>query len=186
MENEPREAEGEYNFASCWLAIIILSAFLIRLLAAVCWDVYFAHGGFVYGDSDGYWTLAQNIASGKPYEYYGRQIFRMPGYPLFLAALQAIFGTNVPILYGRIAGAVLGAFCVWEIWAIARLLYGEKSGLIAAAIAAIYPDQPHDFIGNALFRFSAGADILLGSRFYFFPLARRSLDGTVWRFGDFS
>lgn len=44
--------------------------------------------------------------------------------------------------------------------------------------------QPHDFIGNALFRFSAGADILLGSRFYFFPLARRSLDGAVWRFGD--
>lgn len=140
MENEPREAEGEYNFASCWLTIIILSAFLIRLLAAVFWDVYFAHGGFVYGDSDGYWTLAQNIASGKPYEYYGRQIFRMPGYPLFLAALQAIFGTNVPILYGRIAGAVLGAFCVWETWAIARLLYGEKSGLIAAAIAAIYPE----------------------------------------------
>lgn len=140
MENEPREAKGEYNFASCWLAIIILSAFLIRLLAAVCWDVYFAHGGFVYGDSDGYWTLAQKIASGKPYEYYGRQIFRMPGYPLFLAALQAIFGTNVPILYGRIAGAVLGAFCVWETWAIARLLYGEKSGLIAAAIAAVYPE----------------------------------------------
>ncbi|MBQ3351186.1 MAG: glycosyltransferase family 39 protein [Thermoguttaceae bacterium] len=140
MENEPREAEGEYNFASCWLVIIILSAFLIRLLAAVCWDVYFAHGGFVYGDSDGYWTLAQNIASGKPYEYYGRQIFRMPGYPLFLAALQAIFGTNVPILYGRIAGAVLGAFCVWETWAIARLLYGDKAGLISASIAAIYPE----------------------------------------------
>ena len=140
MESNPREAKGEYHFASCWLAIIILSAFLIRLLAAVCWDVYFAHGGFVYGDSDGYWTLAQNIASGKPYEYYGRQIFRMPGYPLFLAAIQAIFGTNVPILYGRIAGAVLGAFCVWETWAIARLLYGEKSGLIAAAIAAVYPE----------------------------------------------
>ena len=140
MESESRKAKGELHSSACWLAIIILSAFAIRLLAAICWDAFFAHGGFVFGDSDGYWTLAQNISSGKPYEYYGRQIFRMPAYPLFLAAVQTIFGTNVPVLYGRIAGAVLGTLCIWQIWILARLLNGEKAGLIAASIAAVYPE----------------------------------------------
>ncbi|MBR5710643.1 MAG: glycosyltransferase family 39 protein [Thermoguttaceae bacterium] len=141
MESGSEKASGEFHVSSRrWLALILIIALTVRLLAAVCWDVFFAHGGFVYGDSDGYWTLAQNIASGNPYEYYGRQIFRMPGYPLFLAAIQAIFGTNVPILYGRIAGAILGTLCVWQTWALARLLKGEKAGLISAAIAALYPE----------------------------------------------
>lgn len=140
MESIFQETKGELRSASCWLAIIILIAFAVRLLAAIYWDVSYAHGGFVYGDSDGYWTLAQKIASGQPYEYYGRQIFRMPGYPLFLAAIQTIFGTNVPILYGRIAGAVLGTFCVWQTWIAAKLIKGEKAGLTAAAIAAVYPE----------------------------------------------
>ncbi|MBQ2622243.1 MAG: glycosyltransferase family 39 protein [Thermoguttaceae bacterium] len=140
MESISQETKGELRSASCWLAIIILIAFAVRLLAAIYWDVSYAHGGFVYGDSDGYWSLAQKIASGQPYEYYGRQIFRMPGYPLFLAAIQTIFGTNVPILYGRIAGAVLGTFCVWQTWIAAKLIKGEKAGLTAAAIAAVYPE----------------------------------------------
>ena len=141
MESGSEKAPGEFHFSSRrWLALILLGALTVRLMAAVCWDVYFAHGGFVYGDSDGYWTLAQNIASGNPYEYYGRQIFRMPGYPIFLAALQIVFGTSMPILYARLAGAVLGTLCVWQTWAIARLLKGEKAGLISAAIAAVYPE----------------------------------------------
>ena len=141
MKSVLQTANGEQRSSTrLWLTFILLGALAVRLLVAIYWDVCYAHGGFVYGDSDGYWTLAQNIASGKPYEYFGRQIFRMPGYPLFLATLQTIFGTSMPILYSRLAGAVLGTICVWQTWAIARLLNGEKSGLIAAAIAALYPE----------------------------------------------
>lgn len=141
MANVSEKAPDEFYFSSRrWLTLILLGALTVRLMAAVCWDVYFAHGGFVYGDSDGYWTLAQKIAAGNPYEYYGRQIFRMPGYPLFLAALQTIFGSSMPILYARLAGAVLGTLCVWQTWAIARLLNGEKAGLFAASIATLYPE----------------------------------------------
>ena len=46
----------------------------------------------------------------------------------------------MPILYARLGGAVLATVCVWQTWAIAQLLNGEKSGLIAAAIAALYPE----------------------------------------------
>lgn len=141
MDSDSQNAKGELQIASKrWLAFILLIALIIRLSAAICWDAFWAHGEFVYGDSDGYWTLAQNIAAGKPYEYYGRQIFRMPGYPMFLASLQTIFGTSMPILYARLAGAVLGTFCVWQTWALAKLLKGEKAGLFAAAIAALYPE----------------------------------------------
>lgn len=141
MKSVLQTANGEQRSSTrLWLTLILLSALAVRLLAAILWDVYYAHGGFVYGDSDGYWALAQNLASGKPYEYYGRQIFRMPGYPLFLASLQTLFGTSMPILYARLAGAVLGTICVWQTWTIARLLNGEKTGLTAASIAAVYPE----------------------------------------------
>ena len=141
MDSDTQNANGELHIASKrWLAFILLIALTVRVLAALCWDVYWAHGGFVYGDSDGYWSLAQDIAAGNSYEYYGRQIFRMPGYPLFLAALQTIFGTSMPILYGRLAGAILGTLCVWQTWTLARLIKGERAGLIAAGVAAIYPE----------------------------------------------
>ncbi len=121
-----------------WLALGL--ALVLRVSAALYWDCQYAHGGFVYGDSDGYWTLAKHIAQGEPYEYYGRQIFRMPGYPAFLALVMTVFGTSVPILYARIAGAILGTVCVWQTWLIARAVKGEKGGIIAASIAAVYPE----------------------------------------------
>src|SRR5262249_25676124 len=66
---------------------------------------------------------------------------RTPGYPLFLAACQAVFGERtLPV---RLAQAVLGALCVYLVYHLARQVVGSRGGssvpLLAAAVAAVHP-----------------------------------------------
>lgn len=129
------------NFRAFWiLTFIMLAALVIRTGAAFYWELNYAQGGFYYGDSDGYWSLGQRLADTAAYEYQGRQIFRAPGYPAFLAILMSFFGGNMPILYARLAGAAVGTLSVWLVWKIGNEIGGEKTGLIAAGIAAGYPE----------------------------------------------
>ena len=110
--------------------------------------------GFVYWvgkplthDEHEYLALARSVASGQGFVYgdehdsgTAQQFGRAPGYPLFLATLDA--GRSVPNATPagvKIAQAVVGALTVWLIGLISFRAAGPRAGQWAAWIAAVYP-----------------------------------------------
>lgn len=68
---------------------------------------------FRLGDSHSYWTLAEQIASGRDYQYGSEnaRIFRAPLYPIFLVPFTQVSGT-AGVFWARIAGCLLGTLAV--------------------------------------------------------------------------
>ncbi len=62
-----------------------------------------------------------------------------PGYPLFLRGIYAIFGAhNYRAVFT--VQALLSTLTVFMIYRVGRAVSGERAGLIAAAVAAVYPN----------------------------------------------
>jgi 4-amino-4-deoxy-L-arabinose transferase-like glycosyltransferase len=126
-----------------WLLAAILSvALILRLGAGVWWQERLPAGKtFAFGDSEGYWVLARTIARGEPYEYGAdkSKIFRTPGYPAVLAPLFWL-AADPPVLWGRAVSAVLGTAAVGGVAGIAWLLFDQRTALMAAGLAAVYPE----------------------------------------------
>jgi 4-amino-4-deoxy-L-arabinose transferase-like glycosyltransferase len=98
-------------------------------------------------DEREYLTLARSIASGKGFVYdesdrigTAPRFGRAPGYPLFLAALDAgrPDPQHAPAIV-KIAQSLVGAIGVWLIGVIAMTCAGPRAGVVAAGIAAVYP-----------------------------------------------
>jgi 4-amino-4-deoxy-L-arabinose transferase-like glycosyltransferase len=97
---------------------------------------------FGFADSESYWELARTIARGQPYEFGPENyaIFRTPGYPLLLAPLFLVDGDRPHVLCARAISALLGTAAVWGVAALAKLLFDRRTALVAAAVAAVYPE----------------------------------------------
>lgn len=93
----------------------------------------------IEGDADGYWQLAQKIVAGEPYEIYTppRQVLRMPGFPLLLAASIRLFGES--LFAARLVLATLGALGCVGVYFLGRRLLGHRIGMIAGGLAAVSP-----------------------------------------------
>lgn len=119
------------------LAIVVLA--LVVRVAAIAAD----SGYRPQQDAWDYDRHARSIADGKGYpdSYYvvdgGPSALRAPGYPFFLAGLYAISGNSIAV--GRLANALLGALAVFLIYLIAKRIWGRRVGLLAAALAAVFP-----------------------------------------------
>lgn len=123
------------------LLLLLVAAFVLRLAAGWAWQSRL-DGRFGMGDSDGYWTLGLDIANGEPYEYGSEraQVFRTPGYPLLLAPIVGWVGDNSrAVLIARAEAALLGTLAVAAVWWLARLLFDDRTALLATAFAAFYP-----------------------------------------------
>ncbi|HZJ27481.1 MAG TPA: glycosyltransferase family 39 protein [Acidimicrobiia bacterium] len=127
------------------LAAITGSALIIR------WAfTYFGRRGQPLGtltDNRWYYEAGQMLASGvgfgNPLIWFQDQRYvptagHPPVYPLFLG-LTAFLGVDTPV-GARLATCVLGAITVAVIGLTARDLAGNRAGLIAAGLAAIYPN----------------------------------------------
>ena len=98
-------------------------------------------------DEREYLALAANISAGRGLVYdpavesgTGQQFGRAPGYPLFLAAIGAgRTDAEATPLVVKIAQAIVGAAGVWLIGLLALHSGGERAGITAAGIAAVYP-----------------------------------------------
>ncbi|HEX6462966.1 MAG TPA: hypothetical protein VFZ98_00880, partial [Vicinamibacterales bacterium] len=98
-------------------------------------------------DEREYLAIGRSIARGGGFIYpadepapgTGQRFGRAPGYPLFLAMLHISEPVNHVPRRVQIAQALLGAAGVWLIAAIAGRAAGARAGMIAAAIAAVYP-----------------------------------------------
>lgn len=94
-------------------------------------------------DAFEYDYYARSIAAGDGYPESGylRQrgptAIRGPGYPYLLGAVYALSGDSVMV--GRLAGAALGVLAVFLLYLIAKRIWGRRVGLIAAALAAVFP-----------------------------------------------
>jgi 4-amino-4-deoxy-L-arabinose transferase-like glycosyltransferase len=129
-----------------WLAAIVLVAFALR----VWWVIYATRPAqglhdplfySVYGRSiaegDGY-RLASGPGAGEPTAYYP------VGYPAALGAVFWVmyrlpFGNNEPMA-AALFNVVLAVATVWLAFEVARRLFDNRIGLVAAAIIALYPN----------------------------------------------
>ena len=111
------------------LALVLEVALALRVAAADAVEWFVRRGGparlDLFPDTDIYWELARAIRAGGPYEYveWGdipHFAIRTPGYPLLLAACQAVFGERtLPV---RLVQAALGTLCVYLVYRLARQL----------------------------------------------------------------
>lgn len=134
------------------LAWLIELGLLLRILAADAVQTLASRRGSrcLFPDTDIYWLLGRAIRQGGPYQVdqWGIPHFalRTPGYPLFLAACQTLFGERtLPV---RLVQAALGALCVWLVYRLVRAVWpdahppgalGWTPALAAAALVAIEP-----------------------------------------------
>jgi len=125
------------------IAAAAIAGLVLRLAFAL---VYWVDRPLTHDEHE-YLALARGIASGAGFVYDGvhgtgtaQQFGRAPGYPLFLAALDA--GRPVPSSTParvKIAQSIVGAASVWLIGLIALRSAGPRAGVVAACLAALYP-----------------------------------------------
>jgi 4-amino-4-deoxy-L-arabinose transferase-like glycosyltransferase len=123
---------------------LLLLALSLRVGAAIVIDRHVSSAGrqfLIEGDANGYWELAQKVASGQDYSIYTppRQVLRTPGFPLLLAASIMVFGKS--IFAASLVMAVVGTGCCWLTWLLARRATSEAVANVALLIVAISPLQ---------------------------------------------
>jgi 4-amino-4-deoxy-L-arabinose transferase-like glycosyltransferase len=112
-----------------WLALIIGIAVGLRLGLALVFKTH-------YPDAADYDALARALLEGRPYEVGGNIASRMPGYPLFVAAIYAIAGYSERAVL--IAQALLAIPMLAFTYLIGRRI-SRSTGLLAAALVALDP-----------------------------------------------
>ncbi|HEU5421954.1 MAG TPA: glycosyltransferase family 39 protein, partial [Nitrolancea sp.] len=167
------------------LALVLEVALGLRVAAAdvVQWLTQRRGTLCLFPDADIYWHLAGTIRRGEPFQVvlWGdipHFALRTPGYPLFLAFCQSVFGEST--LAARLVQALIGAGSVWLVFRLTRALVREPepasrwtTPLLAAALAAIDP-------------YYTGTSALLLSEAVFIPLLLLSLWGlaVLWGQGE--
>ena len=93
----------------------------------------------IEGEGANYARMAENIATGKGWlgTQGHLQVFYPPLFPLLVAG--GYLAVHNAELAGRLISMLFGAFLIFPIFLIARELYGEPVGYIAALIVAFHP-----------------------------------------------
>ena len=116
------------------LALIATGGLALRL----AWGVLRGSERFFTEGYTLFFTLAGQLAAGHGYAFPGDPptAFRVPLYPLFLAALTGGEPHYAPVL---VAQALVSTGTVVLAGLLAREWFGVRAGLIAATLCAIYP-----------------------------------------------
>ena len=123
---------------------ILALALLLRVVAAMVIDRQVTQSGrtfLIEGDANGYWELAERIATGEYYAIYQppRYVERTPGFPLLLAVSIRLFGKSV--FAASLVMAVVGTGCCWLTWLLAKKLFDDTTANWAMLSVAISPLQ---------------------------------------------
>ncbi len=136
------------------LALLLEWALGLRIAAANLVQWFSQRKGTLclFPDTGIYWHLARMIRRGAPFEVLAwgdipHFALRTPGYPLFLAFCQLLFGES--LLAVRLVQALLGAVSVWLVFRLTRQVAAEPPGavprrrwtvpLLAAGLATFDP-----------------------------------------------
>jgi hypothetical protein len=126
---------------------LILAAAVVGLVVRIAFGLgYWVHKPLTHDERE-YLALAESVAAGRGFVYdpshetgTAQQIGRAPMYPLFLAIIGAgSGGHDAAPARVKIAQSIVGAIGVGLIGLIARRTAGPRAGVVAAAIAAVYP-----------------------------------------------
>ena len=118
------------------IIIIFILALLLRLLYIFAFPQAQVTPAL---DSYEYDRLGWNLASGKGFSFDGINPYlrRGPIYPIVLAAIFKLFGHSY--LAVRIIQVFLAAFIVMLSYIIGKRCFGQKIGMLASIITALYP-----------------------------------------------
>ncbi|HVP14684.1 MAG TPA: glycosyltransferase family 39 protein [Terriglobales bacterium] len=114
--------------AWAWAAVL---AFALAVRLAVVW---FSPRVILWADGRDFEALGRFLLT---HHGYGMDTVRPPGYPTFIAAVYALFGTSLLAL--RIVEAILAAVFVGVVAAVGMSLFGPWAGLVSAALASLEP-----------------------------------------------
>ena len=119
---------------------IFLAAGLLAVLAAVALRAAYSALPPPAGDGGVYLHTAGKILSGEYFFSAGAKTFdllyRTPGYPLFLAALERLSGGSRPFLV--LAQHLLGLLSALLAWSLGRRLWGRAGGALAFLFAGLH------------------------------------------------
>jgi len=127
------------------LLLILAIALALRLANAIFLP---GQGGdLIISDMQGYDRAAVALWQQEPLSVHtveryifhplGSDTYHPPGYYYFLAAIYALVGHSYVAV--RIVQSILGALTCWLVYQIGVLVFGTAVGLLAAAVAALYP-----------------------------------------------
>jgi 4-amino-4-deoxy-L-arabinose transferase-like glycosyltransferase len=124
---------GDKRFVVC-LSVVLTAAFALRFTLRY----YAGAADFWENGYNFFFDLAQNIAAGDGFAFPGRAptAFRVPLYPLFLAGVTWGHKSFLPLL---IAQSLIGTGTVLCAALLAREMFDQFVGLVAAVLTAIYP-----------------------------------------------
>ncbi|RMG35327.1 MAG: hypothetical protein D6725_12755 [Planctomycetota bacterium] len=132
------------NRTTGWALVgLVLAAFAVRVsVAAVVQqrlDADPLRAFVVEGDANGYWELAQRLATGRPYAVHDppRRVMRMPGFPLLLSVSIRLFGPDH--WAARVVNCAVGSAACALVFALARATAGRKTAWPAAIGVAFAP-----------------------------------------------
>jgi 4-amino-4-deoxy-L-arabinose transferase-like glycosyltransferase len=111
----------------------------LALRFAYAWRGFTSH--YLPTSSDGYETIAINLIHGGGYSMVPGHptSFREPSYPLYIAAVYALFGVRPWIIV--FLNCLLSAATAWLLWLTGRRLFGERAALTALAVFLLYPQS---------------------------------------------
>jgi 4-amino-4-deoxy-L-arabinose transferase-like glycosyltransferase len=120
-----------------WLAALLVAGLVVR--AAYCWKFPQWGPNHSIPDLNWYETIAESI--------YHRGVIadpagnltaaREPGYPILLAGTYLITGPSYRA--GQAVNCIFGLLTIFLIFSLGRSIFGRRTALTAAAIAAFYP-----------------------------------------------
>lgn len=114
------------------IIIILIIAFLIRL----AFILYSPAGPYI--DFEQYFDLAIRIVQGYGFSTAaGPTAFRAPAYPLLLALFFNI--TGISLFVAKLVNVLLGTLTVLGTFLVAKAVFNEQIGLVAAIIVALTP-----------------------------------------------
>lgn len=153
------------------LCAIFLTAFTLRFIFGVLWISPYAF--LPEGDASAYDLSAQNLVAGRGLSTTSLKEYpplpdtrRMPLYPIFLATIYKVFGTNYTA--ARVMQAFMASLLCIMIYYLGSTMFNQSVGLMAASYAAIY--QP--FIR---YLFYGGPAFLLSEQLFSFLLVLMGL-----------
>jgi 4-amino-4-deoxy-L-arabinose transferase-like glycosyltransferase len=119
--------------------VIVLAVGLALRLAVVAWMYWNGQELYVWDEWD-YDKLAVNLLRHGEFGFEPGQLtsIRPPLYPATLAAIYAVGGEHNYTLV-RVLQALMAIATAWIVFALARSLYDERTGVIAAGVVACYP-----------------------------------------------
>src|SRR5579863_8814675 len=116
------------------LLLVLCAALALRCIAGIALDRWLKRQVpprmcLIAGDAEGYWELAQKLASHRDYAIHEppRRVMRMPGFPLLLALVMRLTGPD-NVLAARIALAGVGTLACGLVYWLGRELFDSATG----------------------------------------------------------